>query len=129
VLPAEEPRIDRPSSRPEHRHSDAKGYKFDDSALYRYRDGMGPVVSAELGEYVRNVALDGLLAMESWPAISLFAFPAAISRSTSISREVKSSSAAWSASSAATSGGIRFWPAWTARMVSSSSLCTCPFNM
>jgi Carboxypeptidase regulatory-like domain len=45
-----------------------------------------------------------------------------------ISRVVNSSSAAWSANSAATSGGIRFCPAWTARMVSRSSLCTCPFK-
>jgi hypothetical protein len=68
-------------------------------------------------------------AIDSRPAISLFAFPAAISRSTSISRYERASSEAWSTNSAATSGGMRFWPAWTARMVSSSSLRTCPFNM
>ena len=40
----------------------------------------------------------------------LFAFPAAISRNTSISRAVRASSVAWSAKSAAISGGMRFCP-------------------
>ncbi len=35
--------------------------QFDDSALQPYRDGMRPVVSAKLGEYIRDMALDSLL--------------------------------------------------------------------
>jgi hypothetical protein len=35
--------------------------QFDNAALQPYRDGMGPVVRAKLGEDVRDVALDGLL--------------------------------------------------------------------
>ena len=46
----------------------------------------------------------------------------------SVSRGVKVSSVACSAISAATSGDRRFWPAWTARIVSSSSLRNMPFN-
>ena len=64
----------------------------------------------------------------SWSAMFLFALPAAISRRTSISRAVKASSAACSARSAAISGGIRFCPACTARMVSRSSRWTWPFQ-
>jgi hypothetical protein len=60
--------------------------------------------------------------IESLSATILFAFPAAISLSTSISREVNESSARWSATCRATSAGTRFWPAWTARIVSRSSL-------
>jgi len=62
-------------------------------------------------------------------AISLFAFPAAISRSTPNSRAESSLSAACSAISAAISGGMRLYPACTDRMVSNSSRLTLAFKM
>ena len=103
--------------------------QFDDSELQPYRDGMSPVVSTELGEHIRDVALDRVLCNGELGRDLFVRVPGRDRRSTSISRELKSSSPVCSASSAATSGGIRFWPAWTARMVSRSSLRTCVFNM
>jgi hypothetical protein len=60
--------------------------------------------------------------IESWSAICLLAFPAAINRRTLISAGVKASSVACSAISNEASGESAFFPAWIARMVSVSSL-------
>jgi len=80
---------------------------------------MIPRLSAIVTAWVRSLApsLESIFVtwlltvssvIASWSAITLFALPLAISRSTSISREVRLSSVAWSASSAATSGVFAF---------------------
>jgi hypothetical protein len=91
------------------------------SPLQYNRDGMSPAVRAKFGENILDVMLDSSSVRSKSVAISLLAFPPAIKRTTSISRGVKVSSVACSAIPDATSEDTRFWPACTARIVSSSS--------
>jgi len=87
------------------------GSKLDDSAFERGGDGVSSVVDVKLCEDICDVAFHTVSsAMKSLPAISLFALPAAINRSTSISRKDRSSCAVCSANSIAISGGIRIRP-------------------
>ena len=89
---------------------------------------MGSVALAQLGEDTLYVALDHFFRYGKIARHQFVGFPGAINRSTSISREVNESSAECAASWAATSGGIRLCPLWTARMVSSSSRRNILFN-
>src|SRR5262249_1332370 len=66
--------------------------------------------------------------IDSCAAICLLALPPAISRSTSISAVVRASCIACSASWNDASGDSAFLPAWTLRIVSSSSLSTSVFR-
>jgi hypothetical protein len=96
--------------------------KFDGSKRRSYPGR--PPITPEIEALIVRMAREN----SGWGYDPLFAFPSAINRRTSISRGVKTSSAACSAISTAISEDSRFCPACTARIVSSSSCRNMPFS-
>src|SRR5580700_10399734 len=102
--------------------------RFDDSALQPDHRGVGSVVGAQFGEDVPDLALDGLFADRELSRNYLVGIARGNQIKDADFRRGQSVIGGVSASWKDASGDIVFFPEWTARIVSSSSLCKLFFS-
>ena len=103
--------------------------QFDNSSLQPDRHRMRAVVRPQLREDIRHVSLDGVLGeIELRCDLLVGVARGDQPQDLNLALRSTSSSPVCSAKPEATSAGIRFCPACTARMVASSSLLTLPLS-